>query len=71
MKEEPHAILEALRPAYGHIGEHLSLHKLERGILGFQQACSINVGDMPLGRMDFGGASQREWVRVDIGGKGV
>ncbi len=70
MKEEPHAILEALRPAYGHIGEHLSLHKLERGILGFQQACSINVGDMPLGRMDFGGASQREWVRVDIGGKG-
>ena len=70
VKEEPHAILEALRPAYGHIGEHLSLHKLERGILGFQQACSINVGDMPLGRMDFGGASQREWVRVDIGGKG-
>ena len=70
VKEEPHAILEALRPAYGRIGEHLSLHKLERGILGFQQACSINVGDMPLGRMDFGGASQREWVRVDIGGKG-
>jgi phage replication initiation protein len=70
VKEEPHAILEALRPAYGHIGEHLSLHKLQRGILGFQQACSINVGDMPLGRMDFGGASQREWVRVDIGGKG-
>ncbi len=70
VKDEPPAILEALRPAYGHIGEHLSLHKLERGILGFQQACSINVGDMPLGRMDFGGESQREWVRVDIGGKG-
>jgi phage replication initiation protein len=70
VKEEPRAILEALRPAYGHIGEHLKLQSLERGILGFKQACSINVGDMPLGRMDFGGESQREWVRVDIGGKG-
>ena len=70
VKDEPPAIIEAHRPAYGHIGEHLSLHKLERGILGFQQACSINVGDMPLGRMDFCGESQREWVRVDFGGKG-
>jgi phage replication initiation protein len=43
---------------------------LERGILGFSSACTINVADMPLGRMDFGGESQREWVRVDIGGKG-
>ncbi len=70
VKEEPLAILEALRPAYGHIGEHLRIQPLERGILGFKQACSINVGDMPLGRMDFGGESQRDWVRVDIGGKG-
>lgn len=70
VKDEPPAILEALRPAYGHIGEHLILKPLERGILGFKQACSINVGDMPLGRMDYGGESQRDWVRVDIGGKG-
>ena len=69
-KAEPREILEALRPAYGHIGEHLSIKSLERGILGFQRACTINVGDMPLGRMDFGGESQRDWVRVDIGGKG-
>jgi len=70
VKEEPRAILEALRPAYGHIGEYLKIQSLERGILGFKQACTINVGDMPLGRMDFGGESQRDWVRVDIGGKG-
>jgi phage replication initiation protein len=70
VKSEPRDILEALRPAYGHIGEHLSLQSLERGILGFQRACTLNVGDMVLGRMDFGGASQRDWVRVDIGGKG-
>lgn len=70
VKDEPAAILEALRPAYGHIGEHLKIRPLERGILGFKQAVSINVEDMPLGRMDFGGQSQRDWVRVDIGGKG-
>lgn len=70
VKDEPRAILEALRPAYGHIGEYLRLQPLERGILGFKQACSISVHDMPIGRMDYGGESQREWVRVDIPGKG-
>lgn len=70
VKDEPRAILEALRPAYGHIGEYLRLQPLERGILGFKQACSISVRDMPIGRMDYGGESQREWVRVDIPGKG-
>lgn len=70
VKEEPRAILEALRPAYGHMGEHLNIKSLEHGILGFKQACTINVADMPMGRMDFGGQSQRDWVRVDITGKG-
>jgi phage replication initiation protein len=70
VKAEPRDILEALRPAYGDIGEHLSLQPLERGILGFKQACTLNVADMPLGRLDYGGESQRDWVRVDITGKG-
>lgn len=70
VKEEPRAILESLRPAYGRLGELLSIRSLDRGILGFKSACTINVADMPLGRMDFGGESQKDWVRVDIGGKG-
>lgn len=70
VKEEPRAILESLRPAYGRLGELLSIKPLDRGILGFKSACTINVADMPLGRMDFGGESQKDWVRVDIGGKG-
>ena len=69
-KAEPRDILESLRPAYGHLGDHLKIKSLERGILGFRSACSINIGDMSLGRMDFGGESQRDWVRVDITGKG-
>jgi phage replication initiation protein len=55
---------------YGAAGVALKLEHLERGILGFQQASTINLGGMPIGRMDFGGESQRDWVRVDITGKG-
>jgi DNA relaxase NicK len=69
-KAEPRDILQTLRPLYGSVASALVLEPLERGILGFQQACAIKIADMPIGRMDFGGESQREWVRVDITGKG-
>lgn len=67
---KPLEALEALKPMFGHIGSSLQLKRLERGILGFQEGATINVGDMPLGRMDYGGDSQRGWVRVDLTGKG-
>lgn len=67
---EPREALEAIRPLFGTLGPSLRLSGLPRGILGFRQACSIQVGDMPLGRMDFGGDAQRGWVRVDVPGKG-
>lgn len=67
---EPRAALEALRPMYGTLGPALRLKGLPRGILGFQQAAQIVVGDMPLGRMDYGGEAQRGWVRLDVPGKG-
>jgi DNA relaxase NicK len=73
VKAEPRDILEALRPMYGsgHLEVRgLGLVPLERGILGFQQASAIVIDDMVLGRMDYGGTSQRDWVRVDIPGKG-
>lgn len=69
-KAEPRDILEALRPSFGDLGQHLRLAPLDRGILGFQQASAICIADMGLGRMDYGGDSQRGWVRADITGKG-
>lgn len=66
----PRDVLEAMRPLFGGLGHAVHLEPLARGILGFDQACSIAIGDMPLGRMDFGGDSQRGWVRVDVPGKG-
>src|SRR5438132_6085015 len=67
---EPLEALEALKPMFGTLGSSLRLKPLERGILGFKQAASINLEDMPIGRMDYGGESQRGWVRTDMPGKG-
>jgi DNA relaxase NicK len=61
--------LEALRPMFGDLGQHLRLKGGLRGCMGFQQAAQIVVGDMVLGRADFGGDSQRGWVRWDLPGK--
>lgn len=66
----PTQALEALKPMFGCTGAYLSLEPLERGILGFEKGATINVADMKLGRMDYGGDSQRGWIRVDLTGKG-
>lgn len=42
----------------------------QRGILGFRSALPIQIDSMPIGRVDFGGESQRGWVRLDMTGKG-
>jgi len=55
---------------YGDAGEWLRLQHLPRGIMGFQQGAMLQIADMPIGRIDYGGESQRGWVRVDITGKG-
>lgn len=62
--------LEALRPMFGRCGPSLRLKTLERGAMGFQQAAQISIEGMPIIRMDYGGESQRGWVRLSMGGKG-
>lgn len=70
VQTEPRDVLAAMRPMYGEQGEWLNIQPLARGMLGFQQAVEIRLAQVPIGRMDFGGDSQRGWVRVDITGKG-
>jgi DNA relaxase NicK len=67
---EPRDILQTLKPMFGNDASSLRLNHLDRGILGFQQAAQICIGDMPIGRMDYGGDSQKGWVRADLSGKG-
>lgn len=69
-QEEPRAVLEALRPAFGTLGADLRFNHLPRGAMGFQQASQIVIEDMPVARLDFGGESQRGWVRTEMSGRG-
>lgn len=69
-QSEPRDIIQSMSPMFGDMGKHLHLKHLDHGAMGFQQAAQICVGDMPLGRMDFGGESQRGWVRTALTGKG-
>ena len=62
--------LEAIKPLYGDLGSLVGLKPAQNGRDGFQQACSVVLGGMELGRVDFGGDSQRGWARWNLTGKG-
>ena len=62
--------LEALKPMFGGLGSYLHLKHGQRGILGFQRSAQVVLADVVVGRVDFGGESQRGWARWDIPGKG-
>lgn len=62
--------LEAIRPLFGTQAPKINLKALERGKDGFQQACAVRLDDWELGRVDFGGDSQRGWVRWNLTGIG-
>jgi DNA relaxase NicK len=65
----PYQALEAFKPLFGPIGPGMCLKALERGSMGFERAAQVVVGDMPLVRFDFGGESQRGWLRASMSGK--
>lgn len=62
--------LEAVRCMYGDRGRAMRLVHLDRGKDGFKQGAAIQIADMPIGRVDYGGDHQRGWVRWNITGKG-
>lgn len=68
---QPLEALEAMRGLFGGLGPHIGLKPLERGMDGFRSAAEIRLlGETFWGRMDFGGESQRGWVRVKLTGAG-
>lgn len=69
-KADPREALEGFRPMFGSLGPALKLKPLERGAMGFQQAAQICIDDMTVARIDFGGESQRGWLRAVMTGKG-
>jgi DNA relaxase NicK len=70
VQADPGEALEALKPLYGDLGPSITLGQPCRGVLGFQRGISVQLANVRLGRMDWGGDSQRGWLRVDIPGQG-
>ena len=66
VQAEPREVFEALKPSFPKHSSMMNFKHLGRGMMGFQQAANICADDFVMGRMDFGGESQRGWVRVDI-----
>lgn len=70
VQAEPRDVLQALKPLFPIHAKYFNLKHLDRGSMGFQKAANICAQDFVIGRMDYGGDSQRGWVRVEIPGKG-
>lgn len=62
--------LRSLAPLFGDMGQYLTLTDFGRGKDGFQQGATVSLAGMAVGRVDYGGESQRGWVRWNLTGKG-
>ena len=69
-QSQPKEVLQALAPMFGTLGGDLNFERLERAKDGFQSALLLRLADAHIGRLDFGGESQRGWVRTILSGKG-
>lgn len=69
-RAEPGEVVKAMGPMFGLMGQHLRLGQPGRGLFGFLHSMPILMADVPVGRLDFGGVSQREWMRVEVPGRG-
>jgi DNA relaxase NicK len=70
-KTDPFKTLEALQPIFGTAADLVTFVPGAKGRDGWQRAGDVLMaGDIKLGWIDYGGESQRGWVRVQLYGEG-
>jgi len=69
-KLEPSVLLEMVRPAFGTVGDLLELRTGAKPRDGWTYAAEITIPDNVIAHIDYGGDSQRGWVRFDMPGEG-
>jgi phage replication initiation protein len=70
-KANPFETLDALISAFGTVGELLSFGEPAKGKDGWHhRRAVILAGDMTIAQIDYGGESQRGWLRFDMSGAG-
>jgi phage replication initiation protein len=67
----PFKTLETIAPAFGTVAELLTLGEPAKGKDGWEHRRSVILaGDQVIAHMDYGGESQRGWLRFDMSGAG-
>jgi len=70
-QDNPFKVLAALTPIWGTAGDLVTLQTGMSGKDGWLHGANLVLaGDVVLGRIDYGGESQRGWVRVNLSGTG-
>lgn len=69
-KWNPFDLLEVIRPAFGTAAEMLEIRTGAKGRDGWKFGADLMMVDEPIAHFDYGGDSQRGWVRFDMPGKG-
>lgn len=70
-RDNPYQILSALAPVWGVSADLVTFKGGLRGKDGWLYGGQLLMaGDIVLGRIDYGGESQRGWVRVNLSGRG-
>lgn len=68
-KNSHYQVLEAVRPFFT-AGDLIELGSEEKGKDGWQKRRPVVLADITIAYMDYGGESQRDWLRFDMSGKG-
>lgn len=66
----PHGLFDLVRPAFGSVAEMLEIRTGAKPRDGWTHAAEISIPDHPIARIDYGGHSQKDWVRFDMPGSG-
>lgn len=69
-KLNPFELLDLVRPAFGTVGELLEIRTGAKARDGWTFAADLILPDHTIAHIDYGGDSQRGWVRFDMSGKG-
>ncbi len=69
-KLSPFELLDVVRPAFGSVGELLEIRTGAKARDGWSFAAELVLPDHSIAHIDYGGDSQRGWVRFDMSGKG-
>jgi Replication initiation factor len=69
-KFNPFELLEIVRPAFGSVGELLELRTGVKARDGWTYGADLVIPDHTIAHIDYGGDSQRGWVRFDMPGQG-